>query len=169
MSVKHSNIPIFIPELACPHQCIFCNQAKISGQLQIPQPQEVPQIIETHLATMNDGREIEVAFFGGSFTGIPLDLQEQYLAQAHAYLQQGRIHGIRLSTRPDYINGRVIELLKRYGVTTIELGAQSTNDDVLLASGRGHKSEDIRKASDLILKNGFHLGLQMMIGLPHDT
>lgn len=169
MAVKHSNIPIFIPELACPHQCIFCNQAKISGQLQIPQPQEVPHIIETHLATMNDGREIEVAFFGGSFTGIPLNLQEQYLAQAYAYLQQGRIHGIRLSTRPDYINKEVIELLKRYGVTTIELGAQSTNDDVLLASGRGHKSEAIRSASRQILDNGFHLGLQMMIGLPHDT
>lgn len=169
MAVKHSNIPIFIPELACPHQCIFCNQAKISGQLQIPQPQEVPLIIETHLATMNDGREIEVAFFGGSFTGIPLNLQEQYLAQAYAYLQQGRIHGIRLSTRPDYINKEVIELLKRYGVTTIELGAQSTNDDVLLASGRGHKSEAIRSASRQILDNGFHLGLQMMIGLPHDT
>lgn len=167
--MKHSNIPIFIPELACPHQCIFCNQAKISGQQNIPQPEEIPNIINTHLATMNDGREIEVAFFGGSFTGIPLDLQEQYLSKAYHYLQQGRIHGIRLSTRPDYINEKVIDLLKRYGVTTIELGAQSTNDDVLLASGRGHKSEAIKQASDLILKNGFHLGLQMMIGLPHDT
>jgi histone acetyltransferase (RNA polymerase elongator complex component) len=167
--MKHSNIPIFIPELACPHQCIFCNQSKISGQKEIPQPEEIPSIIETHLATMNDGREIEVAFFGGSFTGIPLDLQERYLAAAYKYLETGKINGIRLSTRPDYINDNVTNLLKRYGVTTIELGAQSTDDNVLLASGRGHKSDAIRIASEIILKNGFHLGLQMMIGLPQDS
>lgn len=167
--MKHSNIPIFIPELACPHQCIFCNQAKISGQQVIPQPEDIPSIVDTYLNTMNDGREVEIAFFGGSFTGIPLDLQEQYLQKAYKYLQEGKICGIRLSTRPDYINPRVIDLLKRYGVTTIELGAQSTNDDVLMASGRGHKSDAIRQAADKILCAGFHLGLQMMIGLPHDT
>ena len=167
--MKHSNIPIFIPELACPHQCIFCNQAKISGQQVIPQPEDIPSIVDTYLNTMNDGREVEIAFFGGSFTGIPLDLQEQYLQKAYKYLQEGKICGIRLSTRPDYINPRVIDLLKRYGVTTIELGAQSTNDDVLMASGRGHKSDAIRQAADMIHSAGFHLGLQMMIGLPHDT
>lgn len=167
--MKHSNIPIFIPELACPHQCVFCNQREISGQQSVPQPEEIPAIIETYLSTMNDGREVEVAFFGGSFTGIPLDLQERYLAQAFRYYKEGRVSGIRLSTRPDYINDSVLNLLERYGVKTIELGAQSTNDEVLLASGRGHKSEAIRYASEMILKRGFHLGLQMMIGLPHDT
>ncbi|HOI27749.1 MAG TPA: radical SAM protein [Paludibacteraceae bacterium] len=167
--MKHSNIPIFIPELACPHQCIFCNQSKISGQKDIPQPEDIPAIIESHLATMNDGREIEIAFFGGSFTGIPYDLQERYLSVAYKYMEAGKINGIRLSTRPDYINEKILDRLKRYGVKTIELGAQSTDDTVLLASGRGHKSEAIRQASELILKNGFHLGLQMMIGLPQDN
>lgn len=167
--MKHSNIPIFIPELACPHQCVFCNQREISGQQSVPQPEEIPAIIETYLSTMNDGREVEVAFFGGSFTGIPLDLQERYLAQAFRHYKEGRVSGIRLSTRPDYINDSVLNLLERYGVKAIELGAQSTNDEVLLASGRGHKSEAIRYASEMILKRGFHLGLQMMIGLPHDT
>lgn len=167
--MKHSNIPIFIPELACPHQCVFCNQREISGRQSVPQPEEIPDIIETYLSTMDDGREVEVAFFGGSFTGIPLDLQERYLMQANRYYREGRITGIRLSTRPDYINEPILDLLERYGVKTIELGAQSTNDEVLLASGRGHKSEAIRSASELILKRGFHLGLQMMIGLPHDT
>lgn len=167
--MKHSNIPIFIPELACPHQCIFCNQSKISGQLSIPQPEDVPSIVEAHLKTMNDGREVEIAFFGGSFTGIPYSLQEQYLAQAYKYVEDGRVSSIRLSTRPDYINDKILSLLKQYGVGTIEIGAQSTNDDVLLASGRGHKSEAIKSASEAILKKGFHLGLQMMIGLPHDT
>ena len=100
---------------------------------------------------MNDDREIEVAFFGGSFTGIPVTIQEQYLIQANRYLQEGKINGIRLSTRPDYINEHILELLKHYDVTTIELGAQSTNDDVLLASGRGHKSDAIKRASEAIL------------------
>lgn len=167
--MKHSNIPIFIPELACPHQCIFCNQAKISGQQDIPNPEDIPAIIETYLSTMTDGREIEVAFFGGSFTGLPLELQEQYLRQAFHYRRENKISGIRLSTRPDYISQSILDLLKRYGVTTIELGAQSTHDEVLLASGRGHKREAIWRASELILKNDFHLGLQMMIGLPQDS
>lgn len=167
--MKHSNIPIFIPELACPHQCIFCNQAKISGQQNIPQPEEIPAMVESYLSTMNDGREVEIAFFGGSFTGIPMDLQEQYLSKAYPYVEQGRVSGIRLSTRPDYINAPILDLLERYGVKTIELGAQSTNDDVLLASGRGHKREAIWNASEQIRARGFHLGLQMMIGLPHDT
>lgn len=167
--MKHSNIPIFIPELACPHQCIFCNQAKISGQQKIPNPSDIPSIVDTYLSTMQDGREVEVAFFGGSFTGLPLQLQEQYLEQAFYYHKEGKISGIRLSTRPDYISQPVLDLLKRYGVTTIELGAQSTHDEVLLASGRGHKRESIWNASELILKNDFHLGLQMMIGLPKDS
>lgn len=167
--MKHSNIPIFIPELACPHQCIFCNQAKISGQIKIPQPEDVKSIVDSYLSTMGDGRDIEIAFFGGSFTGIPLTLQERYLTEANRYLKNGRISGIRLSTRPDYINKDVLSLLKKYGVTTIELGAQSTSDDVLMASGRGHKYQAIKDASEMIQEEGFHLGLQMMIGLPHDT
>lgn len=167
--MKHANIPIFIPELACPHQCIFCNQAKISGQLEIPQPEEIPAIVEQYLSTMHDGREVEIAFFGGSFTGIPMALQEEYLRKAYPYVAQGRVQGIRLSTRPDYISGEILDLLERYGVKTIELGAQSTNDDVLLASGRGHKREAIERASEQIRERGFHLGLQMMMGLPHDT
>lgn len=167
--MKHSNIPIFIPELACPHQCVFCNQAKISGHEDIPTPEEVPGIVDSYLATMGDGREVEVAFFGGSFTGIPLDLQERYLREAYRYLESGEISGIRLSTRPDYIDEKVVSLLKRYGVTTVELGAQSTHDEVLMASGRGHKRDAIVKSSEMLLQNGFHLGLQMMMGLPHDT
>jgi histone acetyltransferase (RNA polymerase elongator complex component) len=167
--MKHSNIPVFIPELACPHQCVFCNQTKISGALHVPNPLDIPVIVDSYLSTMNDGREVEIAFFGGSFTGLPLDLQEQYLAKAFPYYESGRISGIRLSTRPDYISQPILDLLKRYGVKTIELGAQSTHEEVLLASGRGHDREAIWRASELIRRNGFHLGLQMMIGLPKDT
>jgi len=166
---KHSNIPIFIPELACPHQCVFCDQEKISGTHSIPQPKDVNHIVERHLATMPESRIINIAFFGGSFTGLPVELQRQYLKEAFRFIKSGRISGIRLSTRPDYINEEVLDLLKKYGVTTIELGVQSTNREVLNRSGRGHTFEDIKGASELICKSGIKLGLQMMIGLPEDN
>ena len=166
---KHSNIPIFIPELACPHQCIFCDQKTISGTHTIPQPADVKDIVEQYLETIPKNRTINIAFFGGTFTGLPIDLQEQYLIEAFKFIKRDRVSGIRLSTRPDYINEPVLELLKKYNVTTIELGAQSTSQEVLDETGRGHTIDDIRDASNLICKHGFELGLQMMIGLPGDS
>lgn len=166
---KHSNIPIFIPELACPHQCVFCNQRKISGQIEVPAPETIAETIQMYLSSMNDGRTIEVAFFGGSFTGIPLELQEAYLKAAQPFIADGSIQGIRLSTRPDYIDTERMDLLAKYGVIAIELGAQSTNSEVLQKSGRGHNYDAIKKAAKLIKGYGMELGLQMMIGLPTDT
>ncbi|MDP6923940.1 MAG: radical SAM protein [Candidatus Scalindua sp.] len=166
---KNSNIPIFIPELACPHQCVFCNQEKISGTNSIPQPADVKDIAERYLETIPENRTIDIAFFGGSFTGQSVDLQEQYLKEAFRFVKNERVSGIRLSTRPDYINEPILELLKKYSVTTIELGAQSTSQVVLNESERRHSFEDIRNASNLICENGFELGLQMMIGLPGDS
>ena len=166
---RHSNIPIFLPELACPHQCVFCNQVKISGTLSVPKPEDVQSIVETNLGSMKEKRIVDIAFFGGSFTGIDIDLQEKYLREAFKFIQSGLVSGIRVSTRPDYITQEKLDLLKKYGVTTIELGAQSTNNEVLNKSGRGHNFDAIKNAAALIQKNGFQLGLQMMIGLPHDT
>ena len=170
MKTKYYTIPIFIPQLACPFQCIFCNQKKISGHNETPNEEEIYSIINSHLKTFKrENSIINIGFFGGNFTGIPIELQEKYLSIASEYLVSEKIHGIRLSTRPDYINEEVLELLKRYSVTTIELGAQSLDDDVLRKSRRGHSAEDIILASELIKANGFSLGLQMMIGLPGDT
>jgi len=198
--MKHFTIPIFVPELACPNRCVFCNQHSISGCQKQPEPDEVREIIQKHLGTIPEkDTHIEIGFFGGSFTGIEPELQEKYLAVAKEFLvpeprwsslsdcdkQAGgvettqqigaktagkhRIHGIRLSTRPDYIDNEILTLLKRYGVTTIELGAQSLDDGVLQHSGRGHTVADVEKASAVILAAGFKLGLQMMTGLPGDT
>ncbi len=132
--------------------------------------EEINRLIEDHLATIPvNGTIVELAFFGGSFTGLNLHDQESYLKLAQPYIDQGRISGIRLSTRPDYITNEILGLLKAYHVKTIELGAQSMDTVVLKLSKRGHTAEDTERASRLIREAGFSLGLQMMIGLPGDT
>ncbi|MCF8302390.1 MAG: radical SAM protein [Bacteroidales bacterium] len=169
MKIKHVTIPVFIPELACPHRCIFCDQEKITGHT-MPPMEKVRAVIDRYFSTINPSKtHVEIGFFGGNFTGIPREDQKAYLKIAQEYMQENIIDGIRLSTRPDYINNDILELLKDKGVTTIELGAQSMDDEVLQRSGRGHTANDTRKASNLIRQKGFDLGLQMMIGLPGDT
>jgi histone acetyltransferase (RNA polymerase elongator complex component) len=169
MRSKHYNIPIFIPNAACPHQCIFCDQKKISGADKFPSIEQVIDTIEKHLATIRENSRIEIAFFGGNFTGISVREQENFLQAAHKYIEEGKVYGIRVSTRPDYIDEDKVSLLKQYGVTAIEIGAQSMYNDVLKLSGRGHTADDVIKASSVIKKAGISLGLQMMIGLPGDT
>jgi histone acetyltransferase (RNA polymerase elongator complex component) len=170
MPQKHFTIPIFVPELACPFQCVYCNQKKISGQQEIPSAEKVIKTIEDHLSTIDyENNVVELGFFGGNFTGIPTHEQEMYLLLVQKYITEGKIQGIRLSTRPDYIDQQSLDLLKKYKVKTIELGAQSLDDEVLKQVGRGHTSFDVEQASCLIKENGFRLGLQMMIGLPGDN
>ena len=170
MSTQHFTIPLFFPQLACPFQCVFCNQEKITNRGHIPDEKEVKETIEKHLATFPKGeKHLEVGFFGGTFTGMPVEEQEKVLKVAKPYMDKGIIQGIRLSTRPDYINEEVLQLLKQYGVTTIELGAQSMDEEVLICNARGHTAEDTAMASEMIIGHGFRLGLQMMVGLPGDT
>ncbi len=167
--MKRVNIPIFVPHIGCPHLCVFCNQRSITGVADMPTPELISELIQKHLETIDKEKTIvEVAFFGGSFTGIPIEEQRAFLEVASRFLKQGRIDGIRLSTRPDYIDEEILKFLKSYGVTTIELGVQSLNERVLKASKRGHKIEDVIKASNLIKYYKFELGLQMMVGLPGD-
>lgn len=170
MNKKHYIIPIFVPHKGCPHDCIFCNQKKITGQLGEVTAEEVKSKIEEYLATMPaEGSHIEVAFFGGSFTAIPLDYQKSLLKAAFVYFKEGRIETIRVSTRPDCIDCEIAENLKRYGVGIVELGVQSMDEDVLTLCNRGHTSEDVVKAVGLLKEFGFTVGVQMMIGLPGDT
>lgn len=169
---RHFNIPIFVPELACPNRCVFCNQFHISGTAKQPSEKEIINQIETYLSTIEKLEHeicVEIAFFGGNFTGIPIDIQENYLKIVQPYIKNKRIHGIRLSTRPDYIDENRLELLKKYHVTAIEMGVQSLDEEVLKLSGRGHAVVDVENAVALIKKYQFELGLQMMIGLPGDT
>jgi histone acetyltransferase (RNA polymerase elongator complex component) len=167
---KHYTIPFFIPHEGCPFTCIFCSQKKISGRVSGIPPSKIPQTISKYLKTIPKGhKEVEVAFFGGSFTGLPLKKQESYLKAVQPFIRKSAIAGIRLSTRPDYIDQDILDMLKKYKVRTIELGVQSLSDDVLKRSRRGHSALDVKKASQLIIKNGFVLGHQMMAGLPEST
>ena len=167
---KEYIIPIFVPHLGCPNDCTFCNQKKISGQKKSVTGNEVKDIIEYYLNNFKDSdKKVEVAFFGGSFTGIDTNIQEELLSAANEYIADGRVDGIRISTRPDYINQDILDLLKGYNVKTIELGVQSANDFILNKCKRGHSFEDVKNASKLIRKNKFNLGHQMMVGLPDST
>lgn len=165
-------IPIFIPESACPFRCTYCNQYNITNKATSPSQTEVVSVIESYLKTIPKNRSqisVKVAFFGGSFTGLPLKEQEAYLHTVQPYIEQKVVNAIQLSTRPDYINEEILNLLKKYHVALIELGAQSLDPDVLIKSHRGHTVADVAKSAQLILQHGFELGLQMMIGLPGDT
>ena len=163
-------IPIFVPHLGCPNDCIFCNQKSISGQKKNITKDEVKNIIDNYLKNIKDNEnEKEIAFFGGSFTGIEEEKQEELLSIAYEYVKSGKVNSIRISTRPDYINKQILKRLKKYKVKTIELGVQSANDYVLEKAQRGHTFEDVKKASKLIRLYGFKLGHQMMVGLPEST
>lgn len=165
--MKKGNISIFIPHLGCPHQCSFCNQKTITGKQTQPTAKDVENAVET--ALKRKGYDYEIAFFGGSFTAIDRDYMIMLLKTAYKYGENKSVKGIRISTRPDAIDDDVLCILKKYDVTSIELGAQSMDDEVLKANLRGHSAADVVNASKLIHKYGFELGLQMMTGLYLDT
>lgn len=168
MNIKKT-ISIFVPHSGCPNDCIFCNQKKITGVSSLVGPEEAEMTILKSLETIPKNTDIEIAFFGGSFTAIERDHQTALLNVANKYRKSHNIKDIRLSTRPDAINQEILDFLKLNQVTIIELGVQSLDESVLLNSNRGHNSECVYESSELILKNGFKLGLQMMLGLPGDT
>lgn len=163
--MRHINIPIFIPHLGCPNQCIFCNQRYISGTLAFREESVEKTILEV-LSTVNKDDECEIAFFGGSFTGIDRDLMIRLLDTAEKYVKAGKITGIRMSTRPDYINEEIIEILKGYTVNCVELGIQSMNDNVLGYLKRGHTVKDTVNAINMLNQASIPFVGQMMVGLP---
>lgn len=166
---RHINIPIFIPHMGCPHACVFCDQKRISGTLSFQSPMRVKGILEESFSTIGEKDDVEIAFFGGSFTGIPEQEMITYLELAQPYLKSGKASGIRLSTRPDTITPHILETLKNYRVKVIELGVQSLDPEVLLQSQRGHSIEDVVSACSLIREYGITLGIQTMLGLPADS
>ena len=163
--MKHRILPLFIPHLGCPNQCVFCNQKRISGSLFPVSGADVQRA----LSGLGEEKNYELAFYGGSFTAISIEEQRRLLEAVQPFRETGTVTAIRVSTRPDAIDEERLTLLKAMGVTTIELGAQSMNEEVLLLSRRGHSAGDVVKASRLIKAWGFSLVLQMMTGLPGET
>ena len=162
---KHLNIPVFIPHIGCPNACVFCNQRKISGRTGFC-PERVREELDKAFSTVDGTIPVQIAYFGGSFTGIDRADMITLLTIAGEYIDQGKCESIRISTRPDYISREILDILYTYRVGTIELGIQSTNDSVLQASKRGHTAEDSFRASALVKEYGFELIGQMMAGLP---
>ena len=167
---KEYIIPIFVPHLGCPYKCVFCNQTKITGSKKQVTAEDVENIIDEYLNSFKEkDNKVEVAFFGGSFTGIEEEKQNELLEAVQKYIKEGKVDSIRISTRPDYIDKNILKRLKKYHVKTIELGVQSTDNYILAKAKRGHTFKDVKKASRLIRWHGFTLGHQMMIGLPEST
>ncbi len=171
MNKRHYIIPIFISHIGCPHQCVFCNQDKIAKEVENEvKAKDVRDTVNEYLETIDHNNStVEVSFFGGTFTAIDVNKQKELLAVAKEYKDKGLIDKIRMSTRPDAINGYILSYLKDYNVDIIELGVQSLDDEILRLSGRGHTVEDVVKASKLIKEYGFTLGHQIMPGLPGDN
>lgn len=162
---KHVNIPVFVPHLGCPNDCVFCDQRQISGHKSF-EIEDARREIEEILACVPADAEKEIAFFGGSFTGIDRGLLHSLCALGREYTEKGGVGSLRCSTRPDYINGEILDLLVSYGFEAVELGVQSADDAVLSLCRRGHTVSDTERACRLIRERGLRLGGQMMIGLP---
>jgi radical SAM enzyme (TIGR01210 family) len=169
MSKKQITIPVFIPHSGCPHCCVFCNQWRVTGLSEKVTSDSVHKTIELYLSeAAHTIAKVEIAFFGGSFTAIPQVEQVEYLKAVKPYIEKGIIESVRISTRPDYIDRNILDVLKSYHVKTIELGVQSFSDRVLTASGRGHTSRHVADAVSLLKEYGFRVGIQLMPGLPAD-
>ena len=169
MSARRSILPVFVPHMGCPHACVFCDQRRISGQRKAVTPEDVRALVKQAAALPRSGAARQLAFYGGSFTAIPEAVQNALLEAGREAIEKGKVDSLRLSTRPDAIAEKTLERLWSFGVRTIELGAQSMDEEVLRRSGRGHSAEDLRRAARMIREAGFELILQMMTGLPGDT
>lgn len=165
LKMSHSNISFFVPHLGCEHSCAFCNQNTITGASSVPDEKEIFDTCQKALNEVSDASQTEIAFFGGSFTAIDQTLMTRLLQAAQPFTGGGKFKGIRISTRPDCINEEILNLLKNYNVTAIELGAQSMSDRVLELNERGHTAKDVESSAKLVKKYGFELGLQVMVGL----
>jgi histone acetyltransferase (RNA polymerase elongator complex component) len=167
--MKKVTVPFFISHQGCPHTCVFCDQCTISGfSGHMPTAQDIHAKIGAWQRTAGE-RPLEVAFFGGTFTALPVALQEHLLHPLQGLLASGVIRSVRISTRPDCIDDAIVKRLAQLGITTIELGVQSMDDGVLERSGRGHTAADNEAAIRCIKGGGLSVGAQLMPGLPGDT
>ncbi|MCL2761303.1 MAG: radical SAM protein, partial [Desulfuromonadales bacterium] len=167
--MKQVIVPFFISHQGCPHSCIFCDQRKISGSSgKIPIEKEIRETIRKWLGS-SERKSVDVAFYGGSFTALPEEVQEGLLLSVQPFIKSGEVESVRVSTRPDAISPLISDFLLKYGVRIVELGVQSMNDEVLARAERGHTAADTRKAFAVLKEAGLTVGAQLMQGLPGET
>jgi len=165
-------VPIFIPHQGCPHRCVFCEQEKItSHRAETGSQPDVAGILESAIQskTFDRRRRPQVAFYGGTFTRLPFEQMRRLLKEAYVFVKRGFFCGIRVSTRPDALDDDRLGVMKEYGVSTVEIGAQSMDDHVLDLSNRGHRAEHTARAVRSLRTYGFRVGIQLMPGLPGDS
>jgi len=165
-------IPLFIPNEGCPHRCVFCHQEKITSQPHGPLDGNAVQEVVRLSVQAGDCREPgprQVAFYGGTFTSLPIERMRALLGAVQPFLEMGLVESIRVSTRPDAVDRDRLGVMKGFGVSTVELGAQSMDDEVLHLTKRGHGAEDTVKAVSMLKEQGFRVGIQLMPGLPGDS
>jgi histone acetyltransferase (RNA polymerase elongator complex component) len=165
-------VPIFIPNQGCPHRCVFCDQEKITSQPARPMDgQTVRELLDQarRSGSFSRRKHREIAFYGGTFGNLPEKTMRELLGVVAPYLREGIFHSVRVSTRPDSLDGKKAALLKDLGVSTVELGTQSMDDEVLAMTRRGHTAGDTERTADLLMQQGFRVGIQLMPGLPGDS
>ncbi|MEW5804292.1 MAG: radical SAM protein [bacterium] len=171
-------IPVFLPHQGCPNRCIYCNQREVTGTSAVRNAEEVYPLIQRYLETIQKARKrkqagfpgrIEVAFYGGNFTGMPVDVQRKFLQPAASTVHSGEIDGIRISTRPDYLSRSDVQFLAGYGVSTVEIGVQSLDTRVLQMAGRAYSEDQVEEAVSLLHQGRFFIGLHLMVGLPGES
>lgn len=167
--MRKAIIPLFIPHAGCPYQCSFCNQWKITEENKMISTAEVSDKIHTYVQSAAGKYQWEAAFYGGTFTALPLAWQEALLKPAYEAKRKGKIDGIRLSTRPDCLDKECIDLLQSYQVDVVELGVQSLSDHVLRLAKRGHTARDVEQAVERLKAADFQVGIQLMPGLPGEN
>ena len=161
-----SIIPIFLPQESCPFNCLFCNQKTAVGEVRRLSGEDITRTVDSALETISEGSIIQVGFYGGSFTFIPKEQQTEYLKAVEPFIKNKNISSVRISTRPDSLNPKIISFLKSYEVATVELGVEILDDDILAGIKRGHTVDDVIRAVDLLMSNDIKTGLQLMVGLP---
>jgi len=164
-------LPVFLPHLGCPHRCVFCDQSVMAPNSPRPSPSELRERLDDSLRCAPGGghKRRQIAFYGGSFTGMSASLQEDYLEAAREFLVRGEVDSLRVSTRPDGISRERLTFLADRGVETVEIGVQSLSDRVLQASRRGYAAGQVLEAIAAVQAAGLEVGAQIMAGLPGDT
>ena len=160
-------LPFFLPHAGCTYRCSFCDQKSIASQSIMPTAEDVEKSISEYTDHLTPDEKIQIGFFGGSFTGLDYEVQHAYLHAAMRH--EDHLLGIRISTRPDMLDDKTLELLQKHQVRTVELGAQSLNNQVLRKNLRGHSAEDVIQGVASLKRWGFRVGIQTLPGLPLDT